>query len=102
MSYDRIHGQWKYFEIISEKNHHAITSELRLRWAKQAAEGLQILHSVDVVHCDVSPRNFLLDSGLNLKISDFAGASLSGSEPSAYSATRFSTSRLQLGCYSPF
>lgn len=70
-------------------NLHAITSELRLRWAKQAAEGLQVLHSIDVVHCDVSPRNFLLDSNLNLEICDFAGASLSGSEPSAYAATRF-------------
>jgi serine/threonine protein kinase len=71
------------------KNYAIITSELRLRWAKQAAEGLQILHSVNVVHCDISPRNFLLDGDLNLKISDFAGSSLSGSIPSAYANTRY-------------
>lgn len=71
------------------RNHEAITSELRLRWAKEAAEALQVLHSVDVVHCDISPRNFLLDGDLNLKICDFSGSSLSGSAPSAYSDTRY-------------
>lgn len=58
-------------------------------WAKQAAEGLAALHSIGVVHCDISPRNFLLDLDLNLRISDFGGASLSGSEPSAVAQTRF-------------
>lgn len=50
---------------------------------------LAALHSVGVIHCDISPRNFLLDLDLNLKISDFGGASLSGSEPSAVAQTRF-------------
>lgn len=67
-----------------------LTSELRLRWAKQAAEGLQVVHAVGAVHCDVSPRNFLLDSNLDLKISDFAGSSLLGSQPSAAAGERFS------------
>jgi serine/threonine protein kinase len=66
-----------------------ITLQLRLRWARQAAEGLQALHAVGVVHCDVSPRNFLLDCNLDLKIADFAGSSLSGSEPSAAPSERF-------------
>lgn len=67
----------------------SVTAELRLRWAKQAAEGLTAVHSIGVVHCDVSPRNFLLDATLNLKISDFGGASLSGSAPSAVAEFRF-------------
>lgn len=71
------------------RNHETITPDIRLRWAKQAAEGLQVLHSVDVIHCDVSPRNFLLDGDLNLKICDFAGSSISGSVPSAYSNARY-------------
>lgn len=66
-----------------------LTTTHRLRWAKQAAEGLAVLHSVGVIHCDISPRNFLLDLDLNLKISDFGGASLFGSEPSAVAGTRF-------------
>jgi serine/threonine protein kinase len=72
-----------------EKNYETIAPELRLRWAKQASEGLQVLHSIGVIHCDISPRNFLLDCDLNLKISDFAGSSLSGSETSTYADTRF-------------
>lgn len=72
------------------RNHsHNIPLQTRYQWAKQAAEGLHVLHSLDVVHCDISPRNFLLDCDLNLKISDFGGASISGSEPSAVAGTRF-------------
>lgn len=66
-----------------------ITMDLRLRWAKQAAEGVRLLHSNGIIHCDISPRNFLLDTDLNLKITDFGGSSLSGSEPSAVAETRF-------------
>jgi len=72
-----------------EQNHDTITIGLRTKWAKQAAEGLQVVHSVKVVHCDISPRNVLLDSNLDIKICDFAGASISGSEPSAYQDVRF-------------
>ncbi|RDL35328.1 uncharacterized protein BP5553_07259 [Venustampulla echinocandica] len=75
-------------EYIRE-NHDNITLELRYRWARQAAEGLSVVHSVVAVHCDISPRNFLLDGDLNLKISDFGGGSLLGSTPSVVSGTRF-------------
>ncbi|KAB8259968.1 kinase-like domain-containing protein [Aspergillus pseudonomiae] len=55
----------------------------------QATKALILLHSFQVAHCDLSPRNILLDSHLNIKIADFGGASLCGTEPSATSATRF-------------
>jgi serine/threonine protein kinase len=71
------------------QNHQNITHQHRLRWCRQAAEALAVLHTFDVIHCDVSPRNFLLDSQLNVKIADFGGASLRGSDPSATPATRF-------------
>ena len=71
------------------QNHQNITLQLRLRWSRQAAEALIVLHSFNVIHCDLSPRNFLLDSHLNVKIADFGGASLCGSDPSATPATRF-------------
>ncbi|PKX90052.1 uncharacterized protein P174DRAFT_445076 [Aspergillus novofumigatus IBT 16806] len=44
---------------------------------------------MQVTHCDLSPKNSLLDCDLNLKIADFGGASLCGEEPSATPATRF-------------
>ncbi|KAH8807063.1 serine/threonine protein kinase [Xylogone sp. PMI_703] len=71
------------------QNHNGITPELRIKWAKQAAEGLQILHTSEIVHCDISPRNFLLDSNLDVKICDFAGAAMFGSTSSVCPATRF-------------
>ena len=71
------------------QNHQNISSQCRLRWSIQATEALTVLHSFHVIHCDLSPRNFLLDSFLNVKITDFGGASLCGTDPSATPATRF-------------
>ncbi|KFY04731.1 hypothetical protein O988_00574 [Pseudogymnoascus sp. VKM F-3808] len=67
----------------------SVTPQLRQRWARQASEGLNILHAAGVTHCDVSPRNFLLDGDLDLKIADFGGSSLLGSMPSAMAGTRY-------------
>lgn len=66
-----------------------LTPQLRQRWARQASEGLSALHAAGVIHCDISPRNFLLDGDLHLKIADFGGSSLAGSAPSAVAGTRF-------------
>lgn len=66
-----------------------ISLRLRLQWSKQAAKAICTVHSAGVIHCDIHPRNFLLNSNLDLKISDFGGASVHGSEPSATAATRF-------------
>ncbi|KFY02240.1 hypothetical protein O988_02279 [Pseudogymnoascus sp. VKM F-3808] len=71
-------------------NNEAISTPQRLRWAMDAAEGLQLLHDAEVVHCDVEPKNFLLDEDLGLKISDFSGSSLEGSRASACAGRRFS------------
>ena len=67
-----------------------VSKKQRLQWAREAAEGLQRLHSANVIHCDVEPKNFLLDSDLSLKIADFSGSSLDGSQPSACAGMRFS------------
>jgi serine/threonine protein kinase len=71
------------------ENHDNITLDRRYQWARQSAEGLSAVHSAGAIHCDISPRNFLLDDDLNLKISDFGGGSLSGSKPTAIYSTRF-------------
>jgi serine/threonine protein kinase len=48
------------------------------RWASQAAEGLAFAHSCNVLHSDIHCVNFFLDENLNLKVADFAGASIDG------------------------
>jgi len=50
---------------------------------------IQLLHDADILHCDINPKNFLLDAQLQLKIADFGGSSLAGSKPSACSGPRF-------------
>lgn len=50
----------------------------RQRWALQAAQALASLHNIGVIHQDVTPRNFLLDKNMNLRICDFAGSSFPG------------------------
>ncbi|KAH7358837.1 kinase-like domain-containing protein [Plectosphaerella cucumerina] len=42
------------------------------------AQALTSLHSVGVIHQDVTPRNFLLTEDLDLRICDFAGSSYPG------------------------
>lgn len=61
----------------------------RLRWAQEAAEALQVLHSANVIHCDVEPKNFLLDAHLSLRIADFSGSSLDHSAPTVRGSIRF-------------
>ncbi|KAF2274065.1 kinase-like protein [Westerdykella ornata] len=52
-----------------------------LRWASQIAEALQHVHSCGVFQVDIGPHNMLLDWAEDVKLSDFAGASVDGSAP---------------------
>ncbi|KAH9213609.1 spindle assembly checkpoint kinase [Leptodontidium sp. 2 PMI_412] len=67
-----------------------IAEAQRLGWVQEAAEGVQLLHDANILHCDINPKNFLLDAQLELKIADFEGSSLAGSKPSACSGPLFS------------
>lgn len=66
-----------------------VSTEQQLRWACEAAEGLQVLPSKGDVHCDTKPRNSLLDEDLGLRIADFSDSSFNGSRSSACEETRF-------------
>lgn len=66
-----------------------ITVSQRLQWAHDAAEALHLLHSHGIIHCDVKPENFLLDSSNRLRIIDFSGSSFDNVTGSAFEGTRF-------------
>lgn len=66
-----------------------ISTTQRLHWILEAVEGLQLLHSANILHCDVEPKNFLLDADLGLRIADFSGSSLKGSHTSTCADARF-------------
>ncbi|KAK8150466.1 hypothetical protein G3M48_001674 [Beauveria asiatica] len=67
----------------------AVTAEQRRVWMKHAAEAVAVVHSATIIHCDVTPRNFLLNEALELHLSDFAGSSVAGSRPSITTSARF-------------
>ncbi|GBF62400.1 receptor-interacting serine/threonine-protein kinase [Trichophyton mentagrophytes] len=67
----------------------SIPTSLKLTWAYQVSEAVQLLHDNSILHCDIKPRNLLLDNELNIKIIDFSGSSLDGSKPTSGEGTRF-------------
>ncbi|KAJ5521814.1 kinase domain containing protein [Penicillium freii] len=67
----------------------SIPISLKLKWAYQIAQAVSLLHSNGIIHCDIKPRNLLLDATLNIKIIDFSGSSLNGSKPASGEGTRF-------------
>lgn len=70
-------------------NYKQIPQQEQLRWARQAAHGLKLLHASTVLHCDVGPHNFLLDADFNLKIADFSGSSVNGSSATICPSIRY-------------
>ncbi|KAJ5096856.1 kinase domain-containing protein [Penicillium angulare] len=71
------------------QSHSPIPIDLKLKWAYQVAEAVDLLHRNGVIHCDIKPRNLLLDTSFDIKIIDFSGSSLDGSRPTSGESTRF-------------
>lgn len=67
----------------------SIPTSLKLKWACQVAEAVDLLHRNGVIHSDIKPRNLLLDAAFDVKIIDFSGSSLDGSKPTSGEGTRF-------------
>lgn len=55
-----------------------------VHWARQTAQALQHIHSCGVMQVDIGPHNILLDWDENARLSDFAGSSIDGSEPTVF------------------
>ena len=72
-----------------QANGQYITAHQRRLWAQAMAEGLHLIHELDIIHCDLTPHNMFLDDNLELKIADFGCCSIDGSESVAATDVRF-------------
>lgn len=61
---------------------HEVHTKQRLQWAQQVTSALAFVHSMNVIHADLTCGNISLDENLHAKLLDFSGSSLDGSEPS--------------------
>ncbi|PWY87254.1 kinase-like protein, partial [Aspergillus sclerotioniger CBS 115572] len=50
-----------------------VSVEQRPHWCKQTAEAVSYIHEKNVMHCDMGPRNLLLDDDLDILLADFQG-----------------------------
>ncbi|KAE8353099.1 kinase-like domain-containing protein [Aspergillus coremiiformis] len=57
-----------------------VTDRFRHRVARQAIEAVVFIHSKGVIHSDLAARQFLVDPGYNVRLSDFGGSSLLGED----------------------
>ena len=58
----------------------SLTNHAKYRIARQVIEAVAFIHSKDVIHSDLGTRQFLVDKSCNIRLSDFGGSSLLGSE----------------------
>lgn len=70
-----------YLWDLKHQHGTSLDSATLYRWAAQAAEALEFAHSVGVFNSDIHCVNLFLDDDLNLKVGDWAGASIDGSRP---------------------
>ncbi|KAF9772831.1 hypothetical protein IL306_009430 [Fusarium sp. DS 682] len=76
------------------ESHADLPMEQRKKWATEAIESIQFLHSSAIIHCDIGPHNFLLDDRLRLKIIDFSGSSVDSSHTEISPGTRYAAPAL--------
>jgi serine/threonine protein kinase len=62
------------------RKHPEIEIEQRLRWARQATDALCFVHVANVVHGDLTLNIVFFTQDLDIKLEDFGGSSLDGSE----------------------
>jgi len=52
----------------------------RIRWCQQAILAFKYIHSLYIVHSDISPRNVLLSSTMDIKVCDFGFSRIIGQD----------------------
>jgi serine/threonine protein kinase len=66
-----------------------ISMSTREQWIRAAVESIAFIHSLNILHCDLSARNFLVADDLGLKLCDFAGSIIDGHPPLVSEEVRY-------------
>ncbi|KAF8424845.1 kinase-like domain-containing protein [Tirmania nivea] len=75
--------------IRTPSNADPIPFPTRVRWACEFVSALAYLHSLGILHGDISTHNILLDqASLHVKVIDFAGSCVDGKQSVALYSTR--------------
>ena len=70
-----------------------LDNDIQDRWITSAASTISVLHSNDIVHSDISTRNFLVADDLSIKLCDFSGSKIGDLEPFVEEEDRYRMSR---------
>lgn len=76
LEYTSLHNLRQYLRI-----HNEIDPKHRLQWSQQITSALAFVHSMNVIHGDLTCHNISLDDNQNAKLFDFGGSSINDSEP---------------------
>lgn len=58
------------------ENHSRVEKETKEKWIRNVLEAIDFIHSFEIVHADISARNFLVADDLSIKLCDFAGSGI--------------------------
>lgn len=91
-----------------QSHNNQLDSHIRDQWIINATSAVAVVHCHDVVHADISARNFLVADDLSIKLCDFSGSGIGELEPfmeeedryrmSPYSVRSTKTDIFALGC----
>lgn len=76
------------------ENNKVASADQMWKWSIQMAEGLQYIHSQNVLQADIGLQNLLLDRNDDLKFADFAGSSIDGEDAYVCASARAQYPRL--------
>jgi serine/threonine protein kinase len=76
--------------------HHGLPSiGQRYKWCHESVSGFAYVHSKNLVHHDISARNILVSSDLDIKICDFGSAVAVGEHPHGGGEFRYTFGRIE-------
>ena len=58
---------------VLQSRYTSLSTKQKIRWIRQLAEAVAYVHSKNIIHCNISTANLLLDDDFDIKLSDFQG-----------------------------